>query len=304
MKTEDTTFKNVDHESKSGFNEDSAPYILSTDFPFLVWSRMDWKDKKVLIIADSGDNILTLWPLGVSRIVAVDIARKACHLNELKYTALRKLDFSEFRDLFAPVYENATFDPVSPDTKKRIYLKIRNEITTGARNWLDSVIGTTDFPSPNWMQLMFAHLIPHFASRDAFKAAKKALRLYPVINLPIESALKKIHENFDVIYLSNIPEYIRQSLTIEEKENEICPVLKELYSFCLNRLSHSGVLMLYMFGDADTDPLLCRYEQELAGKLNLAITTTPFSFSSPLVRGSRFTHTLVTLQRKPCAAKP
>ena len=113
-------------KSKSGFDTNSLPYILATDFPFLVWSQLSWQGRRVLIIADSGDNILTLWPLGVKEIIAVDIAQKACFLNELKGVALKELDFTSFRALFAPAFKNPFFPEVTPADKRNIYFKLRD----------------------------------------------------------------------------------------------------------------------------------------------------------------------------------
>ncbi len=284
-------------ESKSGFDIESPPYILSTDFPFLVWNRFSWQGKKVLIVADSADNIITLWPLGVSRIVAVDIARKACFLNELKCAALKELNFLEFRNLFAPAYENTFYEQASPSEKKNLYLRVRDILSNAARDWLDTEIGITDFPSPSWRELMFYHLIPHFNHQSAFATAKKALSPYPVINVPIESALKNIPETFDVIYLSNIPEYIKQSLLMEEKESETYDVLEELYGLALDRLTPSGALMLYIFGNAAANPDLCSHEHRIGNRLKFSLKKITFSFSTPFIDGSLFSHTLVVIKK-------
>lgn len=285
-------------ESKSGFDVESSPYILATDFPFLVWSRLPWQGKKVLIIADSGDNIFTLWPLGVARIVAIDIARKACFVNELKYVALKNLSFGEFCALFAPVYENKIFPAVTPAEKKELYLKLRHLLSPMAQSWLDTQIGVTNFPSPSWRELMFVHLIPHFSSEKAFYQARQSLKPYSLINLPVEMALTKIKEKFDVIYLSNIPEYIKQSLKTEERDTEIFPTLEKLYAQSLKRLKPSGYLMFYSFGDALSSPALLDLEIEISKTWGLSLERITFSFSTPLIKNSHFKHTLVIMKQK------
>ncbi|RLB07597.1 MAG: hypothetical protein DRG59_06235 [Deltaproteobacteria bacterium] len=292
------SFESANFESESGFDTESPPYILSTDFPFLVWPRFDWQGKKVLLIADSGDNIFTLWPLGVSQIVAVDIARKACFLNELKLAVLRKLSFSEFRKLFAPVYENRLIPRTTPAEKRSLYLKIRDLISSQCRTWLDSEIGVTDFPSPPWRELMFTHLIPHFNSEHAFNVAKDALKPYTLINLPIETALENSDDQYDVIYLSNIPEYIKHSLLMEERDSEISPVLEKLYALSMTRLKQAGSLMLYIFGDAVSQPDLCAHEVEIGEKLGLSLYREKITFSTPLIEGSFFTHTLIVMTKE------
>ncbi len=285
-------------ESESGFDDNSPPYILSTDFPFLLWPRFDWKGKKVLLIADSGDNVFTLWPLGVSQIVAVDIAKKACILNELKVAALRKLSFSEFRKLFAPVYENRLIPRTTPAEKRSLYLKIRDLISSQSRRWLNSEIGVTDFPSPCWRELTFAHLIPHFNSEAAYKKAQNAFKPYEIINLPIEIFFSESDEKFDVIYLSNIPEYIKQSFLMEDRDEAILPTLEKLYDIALSRLRNNGTLMIYVFGDALSRPSLVTHETEVGRKLGLFIDMKRITFSTPLIEGSSFTHTLVIMKEK------
>ncbi|MCD6320480.1 MAG: DUF3419 family protein [Candidatus Desulfofervidaceae bacterium] len=284
-------------KSKSGFDAESSPYILATDFPFLVWSRFKWEKKKILVIADSGDNILTLWPLNVAEITAVDIATKACFVNELKRAALKALSFQEFRTLFAPVYENKILPQATPDEKLNLYQRVRPLLSTFAQNWLDTQIGHTHFPSPPWREVMFAHLIPHFSSERDFYRAKKALKPYPLINLPIEEALSTLEEKFDVIYLSNIPEYIKQTLKMEDRDNDILPTLKKLYSQALQRLNYQGCLMIYSFGNTRTCPEFIASEWEICQELGLVCEPITFSFSTPLISGSHFTHTLVIMRK-------
>ncbi len=285
----------TDFKSESGFGTESSPYILSTDFPFLVWTSFSWKKKKVLLVADSADNIFTLWPLEVSQIVAVDIARKACFLNELKYAALKHLSFREFHRLFGPVYQNDLFPSVTPEEKKECYLKVRPSIGRDARKWLDSQVGITDFPSPCWRELMFAHLIPHFSLEKEFNRTKRALRPYPLFNLPMETALERLNEKFDVIYLSNIPEYIKQSLRLEERDEEVYLILEKFYKLALERLRHGGTLMTYIFGNVDSTPDLLSPEIEITKNLGIFLKTVTFSFSTPSIKNSCFTHSLAII---------
>jgi len=284
-------------ESKSGFDTESSPYILATDFPFLVWSRFNWQGKRVLIVADSGDNILTLWPLGVAEVIAVDIAKRACFVNELKRVALKILSFQEFRILFAPVYENKILPQATPAEKAALYQQVRPFLSGFAQSWLDTQVGQTEFPSPPWREVMFAHLIPHFSNENAFYQAKQALKSYPLFNLSIEKALLILEERFDIIYLSNIPEYIKQTLKLEEKDNEILPTLKTLYLQALQKLNPQGYLMLYSFGNAHTCPEILTPELEICQTLGLVCKTITFSFSTPLIGGSHFTHTLVIMKK-------
>jgi len=282
-------------QSKSGFDIDASPYILATDFPFLVWSGLDWKGKSVLIIANSGDNIITLWPLGVKNIVAVDIAKKACFVNELKRASLKILSFTEFLLLFAPNYRNNIFPLANPIEKKKLYLKLRHLLSDEAKDWLETQIGSTPFPNPSWQEAIFAPLIPHFSKKEGFYQAKQYLKFYPIINLPIELALEKIPEIFDIIYLSNIPEYIKQTLT-PEKEPEIKPYLENLYKLAKEKLASGGKLMVYSFGSFKKNPDLLFPDIEICENLGFIFKPIVFSFSTPLIKNSHFTHTLAIFE--------
>ena len=279
-------------KSKSGFDTNSLPYILATDFPFLVWSQLPWQAKRILIIADSGDNILTLWPLGVKEIIAVDIAQKACFLNELKGVALKELDFTSFRALFAPAFKNPFFPEVTPTDKQNIYFRLRDFLSEKTRQWLDRKIGKGMFPTPNWREVSFTHLIPHFADETAFKITQKNFKPYPLFNLPLEVALKELEAEYDFIYLSNIPEYIKQELRAEDKDEEIIPVLEELYNLAFRRLRPEGYILFYSFGNAISQPSLIAEEREIASRLGLNLKTIPITFSTPLIKNSHFVHTL------------
>ncbi len=287
-----TYSERLSFKSKSGFDVNSSPYVLATDFPFLVWSQLPWQGKKVFIIADSGDNIFTLWPLGVKEIIAVDIAQKACFLNELKGVALKELDFTSFRILFAPTFKNPFFPEVTLADKQSIYFRLRDFLSEKTRQWLDEEISKDRFPVPNWREVSFAHLIPHFTNEAAFKVTQKAFKPYPVFNLPLEMALKELKAEYDFIYLSNISEYIKQELRAEDKDEEIISTLEELYTLAFRRLRPGGYILFYSFGNAISQPSLIVEEKKIATKLGLNLKTIPIVFSTPLIKDSHFVHTL------------
>ncbi len=279
--------------SASGFESMSDPYIIATDFPFLIWSRFSFTGKTMVIIANSGDNIISLWPTGIRAIIAVDIAIKACFVNELKRAALKLLSFSDFRRLFAPSIENPFFSASFPEKKREIYLKIRALLSNTARNWLDKQFGQTHFPTPRRLEAFFGHLVPHFMEIGAFEEAKRYLKDYPLLNLPIEKALEVLYEKVDIIYISNIPEYIRQTLIMEERDALILSNLENLFRKAVEKLRPDGWLMIYCFGNARKNPQIIKEEMTIFKKLGLKKRIETFSFSTPLISGSHFTHSLV-----------
>jgi len=280
-------------KSVSGFATISDPYIVTTDFPFLIWPRFSFRGKTMITIAGSGDNIISLWPTGIKAIIGVDIAIKACFINELKRAALKLLSFSEFRELFAPSTKNPFFPVSFPEKKREIYFKIRHYLSNNARNWLDKQFGHTHFPSPRRLEVFFAHLIPHFAKIEAFKEAKRGLKDYPLINLPIEVALEVLSEEVDIIYLSNISEYIKQTLILEDKDALILPKLEDLFKKAAQRLKPGGWLMVYCFGNIRKNPQMIKEEMTIFKRLGLKKHTETFSFNTSLISGSHFTHSLL-----------
>lgn len=282
-----------DINSTTGFETASDPYIIATDFPFLIWSRFSFSEKTIVIIANSGDNIISLWPTGIRAIIAVDIAIKACFINELKRTALKLLSFSDFRTLFAPSMENPIFPTPSPEKKGEIYFKIRDYLSNAARNWLDKQFDHAHFPTPRKLEIFFAHLIPHFVEIGAFEEAKRHLKDYPLINLPIEIALEILSEKVDIIYISNIPEYIKQTLILEEKDTLILPNLENLFKKAVKRLKPGGWLMIYCFGNVRKNPQMIKEEMVIFKRLGLEKRIETFFFSTPFISGSHFTHSLI-----------
>lgn len=279
--------------STTGFEIMSDPYIIATDFPFLIWSRFSFTGKTMVIIANSGDNVISLWPTGIRAIIAVDIAIKTCFINELKRAALNLLSFSDFRALFAPSTENPVLPASFPEKKREIYFKIRDCLSNTARNWLDKQFGHTHFPTPRKLEVFFAHLIPHFVEIGAFEEAKKNLKDYPLINLPIETALEILFEKVDIIYISNIPEYIKQTLILEEKDTLILPNLGNLFKKAVEKLKPGGWLMIYCFGNVRENPQMIKEEMAIFKRLGLKKRIETFSFSTPFISGSHFTHSLL-----------
>ncbi len=248
----------------------------------------------MLIIADSGDNILNLLSLKPKQIVAIDIALKACFVNEIKTKAMQYLSFQEFRSLFAPPFSNPFLPKITKEEKLAIYLKIKHFLSLPVRNWLAEEINShpKGFLFPNWRELTFAHLIPHFADERQFERIKSFLKPYSLLNLPIEKALKELEENYDLIYLSNIPEYIKQSLKEQDKDSEILDNLMEIYGLSFQKLKRGGYILFYSFGDALKCPELILEENQIAKILGLKLRLMPIKFSTPLIKDSCFVHTL------------
>jgi hypothetical protein len=165
-----------------------------------------------------------------------------------------------------------------------------------AKNWIETQIGITPFPNPGWQELFFAHLIPHFSNEQAFYKAKNYLKPYPLINLPIELALKRFKRVFDVIYLSNISEYIKQNLILE-REEQIEPYLENLYKLTKQKLAPGGKLMFYSFGNFNQRPDLLSPDIEICENLRFSFKPITLTFSTPLIKNSLFTHTLAIFEK-------
>jgi S-adenosylmethionine:diacylglycerol 3-amino-3-carboxypropyl transferase len=82
------------------FSERSRVYPFTTENLAGYMKDLNLEDKKVLSITGSGDHILNSFYYGASSVVGFDINSLASLFGELKFNALGKLKFKDFKKYF------------------------------------------------------------------------------------------------------------------------------------------------------------------------------------------------------------
>lgn len=299
--------------AKGSFHAGSPPYLMATEHPWIHLSPLPLAGASVLTVAGSGDAPLFFCRKEARIIRAVDVSRSACYLNELKRTALARLDRKAFAAFFlagiprAEPFLRRKGMPLRLAARERVclYKSLRDGLSpSAALHWDACLLAEPPGPSPfrsslGTLDLLGLDQIPYLNSAEAYERWRRHARPYPLLSLPLEAALESFREELDLIYASNILEY-------QKRDHLLAGTLRE-YEGCLNRLSDrtakalkpGGRIYFYLF-EARTSTTFQEAEADLAPfrarGLEAVFHDVRYRTDTPVK--SRFRNTLVEL-RKP-----
>ena len=195
------------------FSRFSPPYLFPTELPWVAWpDNLINKNSKILSICGSGDVILYFLYKSAFNVVAVDISYHACMWNELKRQTIRNSTPKEIKQLYQSIVSgnlkcSRIFD--------KLYLAALENVSNRARRYWLSNLGKSlkleflrKFLRPT--DTLFSEMIFYINNPSDHHKLTKRISFYPIYNLPIERFLEVLPApSFDIIYLSNLGEYLR-----------------------------------------------------------------------------------------------
>jgi len=162
-----------------------------------------------------GDHLLNSFYYGARNVTGFDINSLASLFVELKFNALKKLDFENFKKYF--------FVENSQTMSFEVYNSIKKDLSKSCLNFFDNLYKDYNFKGGDLRKgklfrkrLDFDNLKirsnPYLFSRENFEKTKlniqnKNIRL---INSNIKNLQSKLENNFDVVLLSNLADYSQQ----------------------------------------------------------------------------------------------
>lgn len=230
---------------------ESPMYVYATEMVSAYYGKLDIKNKRVLSIVGSGDQIINAYFFGAKEVVGFDINKYSFFMLELKASAIINLTYAEFIKFFGKDMGEATLD-------FGLYNKLKKNLSPAARKFFDRIYEEFDgngkklFKSDYFRQRsMLKYSV--FDINAYLKSEKNYLRCRDImqekdlqfIELDINDILKskKIKGRFDVINLSNVLNY----LTGNSKENEYAKVLANATKNVSKKIKKGGVFFTYSY---------------------------------------------------------
>ena len=193
---------------------DAPMYIYATEMCSSYYPKVGVKNKRVLTICGSGDQVLNAYFFGAKEVVTFDLNAHSERMLRLKIAAIKALSYNEFLKFFGKEKVNVGFS-------YQLYKKIRelldkktkeffNYIYRINKNYGGRVAASDSFRRRNDFAFG-AYLVNAYLSNG-----KSYLKLREVIDGKkirfVRSGIDKIFnklkgEKFDVINLSNVPNY-------------------------------------------------------------------------------------------------
>lgn len=286
---------------RRSFSGHSAPYLFSTEFPFVHLTRDLVADRRILAIAGSGDIPLHCAGLGARKVVALDVSRRAIHLCSLKYAALRELSYEQFLWFFLAGIGRAEHflqgRGVDPGFHQGRWLELYQRLLASqpglAGQFEESPAGNPFFPELRPTELWFLELIPYLGQPDLFCSAKQEVSAIDPVQGEIARFLECSPKSWDFIYLSNIPEYIRTDALLQNEEKSWLPELETLFRKAARGLTPGGVVGWYVFHDPQRPEECLSAAEEIWKEQGFQITKLTIVYGCDPPVKSRFLNGLI-----------
>ena len=247
------------------FMKNQGPiYIYATEMVNEYYSRLIIKEKKVLTICGSGDQVLNALFFGAKKVTGFDLNMYSEHMLNLKVSAILSLNLKEFLEFFRKQKINKGFD-------YEIYKKIKENLVNETKKFFDKLYREYDFKGDKLIQSQYfrkrdkvqertvGEFNPYLKNKNSYLKLRKILKkgnfdflLSSVLDV---SGLIK-SEKYDVVNLSNVQNYV--CLNLGEKETVNCFYKKVLLPF--SKLLKKGGIIFYYTRDESSYPNPIRKE--------------------------------------------
>lgn len=250
----------IDDKLKNGFNRFTRCYTFTNEDLIPHLEAIDFQDKNVLGIVGSGDHMICSLAEGCNSYLGVDVSIYSPVFTELKLSALRNLDFEDFKKFFGWPFPSQRFfflDEPEPSENenylqdyfsRETYQNLREELNPTPKHFFDNVIGNNITSENRWMAPLISkyicqkvssqHMgyIPYLRSEADYKNVRWKIgdRELPLMfPMCISEAISHLDGEYDILYLSNALEGFN-------KENRI-KILEKLKS----HKSPDGVFVIF-----------------------------------------------------------
>lgn len=196
---------------------------------------------KVLTVIGSGDQILNTLLTNPTRVDAFDISVFPKYFLKLKIAAIKSLTREEYIKFFFATTET-TLDEYYDDL---FFDKIRKELDEETREFWEYLFNYNDWYDIYNSTLFSSEMVfetsaleqNKYLEKDEYYKLKEILKNININYIESDLMDLKIEDNYDLIYLSNIINYVKKSAYLE-KIDEFSEKSK-------------GIIVSYIFGELD-----------------------------------------------------
>lgn len=267
------------------FEQFCRMYLMTTENILEFLTQYDLKDKSVLSVAGSGDQMLNAYALGAESVTLFDINPLAFAQAKLKKAAAATLDYEEFEGFFALEHKNTLFDPY-------LFDKI-SECLDDTTKYLFKTIFTKHPGMDAFVNFYFRFYANFRKQKDLnyylhdeenYKKLQAIIESKPLkcIETPITELKDNIKNDlFDYILLSNISDSIEKIYDANSLKS-----FKRLIHSLSKNLNKDGLIQvgyIYSLYCSSNDVIPIFANDEKREKI-----FTPDEFKSQLVTGYRF----------------
>lgn len=296
----------------SSFGKFTHPYIMTTEYPWIGLSFQDLEGAKVLSIGGSGDVPLFFAGRGAADVAAVDVSLPACFLLELKTVCIQVLTGEEFSAFFladiprAEDFLSRYGIPTHLDVSQRqsMFGRLSRHLSENCRRFWEKELGNHDHdgsPFAGYLHptdLFGLHLIPYLNDAQEYGVLGKTAGVIRAFNLSLDAALDKVRGPWDIIYASNIDEYLEMDHAMAGRHDEFERYFQAHVRKVHDCLEAGGRYCRYVY-ESHTSPgfreRFRRWTDLMGGGWN--VSPHAVAYEVPKISNARFRNTLVVFQK-------
>ncbi|QQG38943.1 MAG: DUF3419 family protein [Candidatus Woesearchaeota archaeon] len=232
-------------------------YVYGTEMISDYYKKIGIKNKIVLTIAGSGDQVINAYFFGAKKVIGFDLNRLAYYFNNLKFQAIRKLTYKEFLRFFGTGMKN-------PNLDYNLYKKVSDGLDKNTRSFFDALYKKFDYKGRTLGKSEFFHkreyVIINIKRINIYlKNEKNYLKTQNIIKKNrlcfitsnITNISQKLKEKIDIMNLSNVPNFV----TALYKKHNIKNPLEYFHNKILlnlrKKLNNRGVIFFYGYSKKD-----------------------------------------------------
>ncbi len=232
-------------------------YVYTTEKVSEYYKKLNIKNKKILTIAGSGDQLINAYLLGASEVVIFDLNKLSKFITLLKITALKTLTYKEFLKFFGENIDDSTLSYT-------LFKKIRKKLDNETNHLFESLYSYFNYSGKHIVHSNFFHqrgyLITNIRDRnDYLKNSTNYLKARESVEnkkikfifSDVNDLTFKIKDKFDIINLSNTPTFLVKHIY---KNNPLEEFYKNIILKLNKLLNPGGVLFFYVYS-LDTYPM-------------------------------------------------
>ena len=230
-------------------------YLYATEMVSSYYSKLKIKDKNILTICGSGDQVLNAYFFNAKKVIGFDINERSEFITILKITAIKKFSYREYLDFFGINNKTASFDYI-------LYKRIRENLNKKIREFFDNLYEIYNFNGKKLTRSDYFHqrgfIVDPKLINSYLKNERNYLKLREMLKFRkfefvrsdvkiIFSNKKIVKEKFDIINLSNLPNYFVGKLVRENVKDPIGYFFNKIIMELKKKLSKKGKIFYYSY---------------------------------------------------------
>lgn len=239
-------------------SSEAPMYIYASEMVGPYYSKLNLSNKKVLSICGSGDQILNSYFLGAKRVLGFDLNKRSEFITRLKIAAISTLNYLEFLKFFGSINVNVGFN-------YELYLKIRKNLDNKTKSFFDELYKKYSndglklvkssyfrqrgdfFAQVKTMNLYLKNEQEYLKLRELLKEVKFEFIQCDIVKLYKNNKVKK--ESWDIINLSNVPNYLVSFLIRQNKKKPMEYFFKDILLNLRKILSVKGKIFFVSYSE-------------------------------------------------------